>query len=158
MHAAQQASSPPPPAHALEIFSVFKIVGRILRRYLWLLLLIWLVGAYAWQFTHMPTVNAAATWTQQTNSGSRNWQGIASSADGTRLIASVSDGGYIYTSTDSGATWTEQTAAGSRTWYGIASSGDGNKVAAAPYGSYIWTANMGYPSASGGNFLMGMEF
>ena len=35
------------------------------------------------------------------------------------------NGGYIYTSTDSGATWTEQTASGKRVWSYIASSSDG---------------------------------
>ena len=36
-----------------------------------------------------------------------NWSAIASSADGTKLVAAV-NGGYIYTSTNSGATWTQQ--------------------------------------------------
>jgi hypothetical protein len=35
------------------------------------------------------------------------------------------EGGYIYTSTDSGATWTEQTNAGTNDWDSIASSSDG---------------------------------
>ncbi|TFJ80363.1 hypothetical protein NSK_008271 [Nannochloropsis salina CCMP1776] len=56
-----------------------------------------------------------------------------------RKLAAVVDGGYIYTSTNSGATWTEQTAAGSRSWSSIASSSDGTNLAAVFNGSSIWT-------------------
>jgi hypothetical protein len=93
--------------------SLAKHAGRWLWR--WLLAFIWVISAYAWQFTHLPTIGAAATWTQQTAAGSRSWRGVASSADG-------------------------------------------NKVVAAVWNGYVYTADMGYPSASGGNFLMGMEF
>jgi len=69
----------------------------------------------------------------------RWWQASASSSDGTKLVAGV-DGGYIYTSTDSGASWTARTAAGSRSWYAMSSSSDGTKLAAAVYGGYIYTS------------------
>jgi photosystem II stability/assembly factor-like uncharacterized protein len=59
---------------------------------------------------------------------------MASSADGTKL-AFGDNGGYIYTSTDSGATWTERTTMGSNQWISIASSSDGTKLAAG--GLYI---------------------
>ena len=37
----------------------------------------------------------------------RDWGSIASSADGTKLVAAVGGpGGHIYTSTNSGVTWT----------------------------------------------------
>jgi len=78
------------------------------------------------------STDSGATWTEQTSAGSHGWQSIASSADGSKLAAVVSNGtddGYIYTSTDSGATWTEQTAAGSRRWSSITSSADGSKLA-----------------------------
>ncbi len=78
-------------------------------------------------------------WTQQTNSGVREWYSIASSADGTKLAA-VNQGGYIYTSTDSGVNWTEQTNSGSRQWYGIASSSDGTKLAAVVSTGGIYTS------------------
>ncbi len=81
----------------------------------------------------------AATWTQQTASGARYWYGITSSDDGTKLAA-VTDGGYIYTSTDSGATWVEQTASDERNWTGITSSDDGTKLAAVTDGGYIYTS------------------
>ena len=69
-----------------------------------------------------------ATWTaRETN---RNWRGIASSADGTKLAA-VEYGGRIYTSTDSGIIWTAQET--NRNWYAIASSSDGTKLVASDY-------------------------
>ena len=83
---------------------------------------------------------AGATWTDQTAAGSRQWQSITSSSDGTKLAA-VEYGGDIWTSTDSGATWTDQTAAGSRGWGSITSSTDGTKLAAADSSpGDIWTS------------------
>ncbi|MFZ2151988.1 MAG: hypothetical protein WAV09_02675 [Minisyncoccia bacterium] len=80
------------------------------------------------------------TWTPQTGSGARTyWYSIASSSDGTKLVAGRAPG-YLYTSTDSGVTWAEQTGAGSRTWYSVTSSSDGTKLAAAAYGGYIYTS------------------
>ena len=79
-------------------------------------------------------------WTDQTAAGSRNWQSITSSADGTKLAAAVwqsptfgvSNGSFgdIYTSTDGGVTWTDRTTAGTRGWQSITSSADGTKLAA----------------------------
>ena len=40
-------------------------------------------------------------------------------------LAAVVDGGYMYTSTDSGVTWTQQTNSSARYWTSIASSSDG---------------------------------
>ena len=79
------------------------------------------------------------TFTSATSAGSRNWQDLASSANGTKLIAGVY-GGYLYTSTDSGVTWTQQTAAGSRSWQSLASSADGTKLIAGVYGGYLYTS------------------
>ncbi len=76
-------------------------------------------------------------WTAETSSGQRNWQAITSSSDGTKLAAVV-QGGYIYTSTDSGVTWTEQTGSGSRIWTGISSSSDGTKLVASAFGQLDW--------------------
>ena len=54
---------------------------------------------------------------------------VASSPDGTKLAASVSND-YIYTSTNSGETWTAKTGSGKHLWYGLAISLDGKKIAA----------------------------
>ncbi len=58
----------------------------------------------------------------------QSWTGIASSADGTKLVA-VAHFGQIYTSIDSGATWTARE--NSRRWTSVASSADGTKLIAA---------------------------
>lgn len=97
------------------------------------------------------------TWVERTSSGSRCWSSIASSADGSKLAAVASsasipfpdeqpvNGGYIYTSSDSGVTWTERAGAGRRDWRLITSSSDGSKLAACAgfeeYGqSYLYTS------------------
>ncbi len=56
------------------------------------------------------------------------WYTVASSSDGTKLVACVYNG-QIYTSTNSGVTWTAQTS-GSQQWSGVASSADGTKLVA----------------------------
>jgi hypothetical protein len=84
------------------------------------------------------SADAGMTWT---NSGPRDyWQGVASSADGTKLAAVSSivvdeyeaffgDGG-VYVSTNSGATW-DLSSAPLNTWSCVASSADGAKLVAA---------------------------
>lgn len=69
-------------------------------------------------------------WYQQTSAGTRNWQAIASSADGAKLAA-VAFGDYIYTSTNYGVNWTQQTSSGTTSWDLIVSSSDGTKLVAA---------------------------
>ena len=83
----------------------------------------------------------------------QKWVGIASSDDGTKLVATDigtgSNAGSIHTSADSGRTWTQR-ASGSN-WYPIASSSDGRKLVTADYPSfddeyeegdgYIWTSD-----------------
>jgi hypothetical protein len=87
------------------------------------------------------------------------WNGVAVSADGSHMAASVFYGG-VYVSTNSGATWS-QTAVPTGFWYGMSSSADGSHMAVA--GSvnevapniYVYTnsgpiwANKNIPQASG---------
>ena len=84
------------------------------------------------------------TWTAQ-NSGSRAWQAVASSADGTNLVAAV-NGGQIYTSTNSGVTWTAQISGGVF-WNSVASSSDGSKLVAVVNYGLIYTSDTVAPSA-----------
>src|SRR5437867_1936950 len=73
----------------------------------------------------------AQTWTP-TGAPYEDWGAVASSADGTKLVATGgAHQGYfwanplpIYTSTDSGATWTKTSAPNNR-WTSVASSADG---------------------------------
>ncbi|OYZ96060.1 MAG: hypothetical protein B7Y08_06450 [Rhodospirillales bacterium 24-66-33] len=67
----------------------------------------------------------------------RPWRDVASSDDGTKLVA-LTDGGRIYTSADSGVTWTAR--ASNRNWWGVASSADGTKLVAVVNGGQIWTS------------------
>jgi len=59
----------------------------------------------------------------------RSWQYLATSADGTKLVATVSGVGPIYVSKNSGATW-HATGAPEALWAGLASSADGTKLLA----------------------------
>jgi photosystem II stability/assembly factor-like uncharacterized protein len=57
------------------------------------------------------SADSGATWTQ-TAAPQQSWISVASSSDGTKLVATgntpPSAVGYIYTSSDSGATWTQR--------------------------------------------------
>jgi hypothetical protein len=64
---------------------------------------------------------------QRVSSGSRLWQSIVSSLDGTKIVSCVYNG-YIYRSTDSGVNWTPLTTAGTKLWKSITSSSDGVKI------------------------------
>ena len=64
------------------------------------------------------------------------WPSVASSADGTKLVAGL---GYIYTSADSGVTWTQTSAPGWGQW-SVASSADGARLVAAAEGGLIYTS------------------
>ena len=84
-----------------------------------------------------------------------DWQAVASSADGSHLIAAPSPG-QIHTSRDAGATWTARET--SRPWSGVASSADGTKLVAVVNGGQIhvsadggasWAARAGNQSWTG---------
>jgi hypothetical protein len=75
------------------------------------------------------------TWTA--NDSNRVWWAVASSSDGTKLVATVQNG-QIYTSTDSGATWTAR--ASTLQWAGVASSSDGTKLVAVAPTDKIYTS------------------
>jgi len=86
-------------------------------------------GPYGWIYT---STNAGATWTQTTRMA---WPcSLASSADGTKLIAAKGEfgplGGWMLTSTNSGATW-EVASPPSGAWSSVACSADGARLVAA---------------------------
>jgi hypothetical protein len=79
------------------------------------------------------------TWTL-TSAPNTCWYSVASSSDGTKLVAVVYDGG-IYTSTDSGASWTQTSAPSpSPGWLFVASSSDGIKLVAVVDGGGIYAS------------------
>ena len=74
-------------------------------------------------------------WTPRDSN--RHWRTVASSADGTKLVA-AEWAGPLYTSTDSGQTWTPREIA--RKWACVASSADGTHLVAVDYGTQIHTS------------------
>ena len=68
-----------------------------------------------------------------------SWNGVASSADGTRLVA-VGNTNFIYTSTNFGVTWAPQSGSGSRNWAAVASSADGIRLVAVVFNGFIYTS------------------
>ena len=70
----------------------------------------------------------------------RNWRGVASSADGVKLVA-IAANSYPHFSTDSGMTWTQgSVSTGPKSWYDVASSADGTKLVAVADGARIHTS------------------
>jgi hypothetical protein len=82
------------------------------------------------------SADAGLTWTQ-TTAPSLSWQSMASSADGTVLIAAASPG-PIYTSTNCGEDWLPADAPCTN-WNSVACSADGKKLYAVASGGGIWT-------------------
>jgi hypothetical protein len=75
-----------------------------------------------------------ASW-QQTSAPTENWTSIASSADGSRVVAAAT--GPIFTSTNSGGTW-QQSTGPLTNWAAVASSVDGTRLVAAVDGGLIY--------------------
>lgn len=102
------------------------------------------------------SADSGATWTRSAALGYAP-NSLASSADGTKLIASPYSG-YTYVSTNSGATWAAVSANGNTYWGGVSVSADGSTmVAGGGYDNYLhishdsgttWTKVY---SGSGGN-------
>ena len=81
-------------------------------------------------FITLPTSSALDTWTAVTGPGAdptetRQWVGVASSSDGSRLAASSYEA--VWLSSNSGVTWTLSNPANGN-YRGIASSSDGSKL------------------------------
>jgi hypothetical protein len=121
------------------------------------------VGSAGWILTQMTNqtilagnLTVSTNWTA--HDSNRNWSAVASSSDGTDLVATENHG-QIYTSSDSGQTWTAQKASGlgALYWSSVASSGDGTKlVAAVGYTTYdvSQTGNIYTSIDSGGHWTL----
>ena len=82
------------------------------------------------------------TW-NRSGAISGNWQCLASSADGSRLVAGIY-GGSLYTSVDYGTTWNPNSPLSSANWRAVASSADGTRLLAGVYsGSLYLSTNSG---------------
>jgi hypothetical protein len=82
------------------------------------------------------STDAGGTWVARESP--RKWIAVASSADGSRLLA-ADVGGRLYTSADSGITWTPHES--NRLWIAVSSSADGKKLAAAAMAGQIYISN-----------------
>jgi hypothetical protein len=77
-------------------------------------------------------------WTAHQTDAARRWQGVASSADGTRLVAADLSG-LVSISTDGGLTWAPPQATGGWSLTSVATSGNGEKIAVAGAGTPVVT-------------------
>ena len=93
----------------------------------------WKIAQNAGQAITRFNTDLPLSWTP--HESNRVWQSVASSADGTKLVAA---NGQIYTSADSGATWTPRES--SRVWNSVASSADGTKLVAVVTSGQIYTS------------------
>ena len=86
------------------------------------------------------STNAGVTVTP-TTAPTNNWTSVASSADGTKLVAAAVinslSGGLIYASTNSGYSWMLTGAPTNNAWITVASSADGRKLVAASETAFI---------------------
>jgi hypothetical protein len=110
------------------------------------------VGAGGWKILQNANQMIAAgnlsdsigeSWTARDSI--RAWSAVASSADGTKLVATVK-GGAGYTSTNSGVIWTSLS--GNANWSSVASSADGTKLVAGE-GDISGTTGYIYTSVNG---------
>jgi hypothetical protein len=96
---------------------------------------IWNGGIYA-------STNFGITWTP-TTAPTEYWVGLASSADGTKLVAAsysiFAKPGVIYVSTNSGLTW-NQTSAPDGNWERVACSADGSRLVVSANNGPIYTS------------------
>jgi len=76
------------------------------------------------------------------DSGNRQWTSIAASADGVKVLASVSNG-YIYTSANYANNFTERSASGTRLWNAVAASGDFEVLVASSITSVVTSIDGG---------------
>jgi N-acetylneuraminic acid mutarotase len=100
----------------------------------------WRIAQNAGQSILTENIGGIGTvWTP--HESNRWWSGVASSADGTRLAATVNDSmeGRIYLSADSGASWV---ASGpTQAWLSVACSTDGAKLVAMPWYGQLHTSD-----------------
>jgi len=97
----------------------------------------WVIAQNAGQVIQVANLSDNVGFAWRTNETSRTWDAVASSVDGSKLVAVVS-GGQIYTSTNYGVNWTAREA--NRAWTSVASSADGTKLVACVNGGQIFTS------------------
>jgi photosystem II stability/assembly factor-like uncharacterized protein len=100
-------------------------------------------GAGGWTVLHAsgqriltrPLGGIGAFW--HSRESTRSWRSVASSVDGTKLVA-VAHGGRIYTSANSGGSWTPRDA--NRSWTDVACSDDGTRLIACANYDFLYVS------------------
>jgi hypothetical protein len=78
------------------------------------------------------------------SAGNKYWQGIAISADGTKMVANTTGPGVVSRSTDSGDTWSDLNLGVVIDWKSVVMSADGTKiVVGSAYGDIYTSTNSG---------------
>ena len=85
------------------------------------------------------STNSGTTWQSNNVPGSHLWSELASSADGTKLVAAARFYGLIYNSTNSGKDWRTNNVPYAD-WSSVASSADGLRLVAASRDRGIYTS------------------
>jgi hypothetical protein len=96
-----------------------------------------LAAAWTGWLATVDSVNAQI-WTQTSAPTNNSWRAVASSSDGTRLVAVADEG--IYTSTNSGINWAKTTNTPTYNLWCIASSADGAKLVLGTWRNSIFTS------------------
>ena len=100
----------------------------------------WIIAQNAGQTIQVANLTDSVGFVWRTNDFSRNWEAVAASADGSKLVAAVSPGN-IFTSTNYGVGWgLKANLLGSLNWSSVASSADGLKLVACVNGGQIYTS------------------
>lgn len=97
----------------------------------------WIIAQNSNQVIQVANLSDNVGFAWRTNETSRVWDAVASSVDGSKLVAVV-NGGQIFTSTNYGVNWTMREA--NRAWSSVASSADGTKLVACVNGGQIYTS------------------
>src|SRR5207245_63071 len=96
------------------------------------------------------STDSGVTWAATSAPGA-DWSSVASSNDGSRLIAAAGSG-PVYVSFDSGAIWTTTAGPAAQS---IACSSDGTKLVAAVYGGQIYTISSSIAATGTAGYLIG---
>lgn len=95
------------------------------------------------------STTSGASWIKRPLAPKEKYRSVASSANGTKLVALAAGGGAIYSSGDSGDTWTQQLKVPDNVWTSVASSDDGRNLVVLD-GGYGVRGGKIYTSEDGG--------
>jgi len=96
--------------------------------------------------------DSGVTWTERAPTTGLHswWSSVAMSMDGSKLFVTDGhgsdidyDGGYLYTSSDSGASWVAVSALGKGHWLDMAVSADGKTIVVTDFYHYLYTSTDG---------------